>query len=170
MSKRLFTEEEEMYLEYYILCQDEPDFNAAAQHLNCTTKQIKNWRGYHLKKSTLRRKWTERECAILRRFHPAMNVQEIAKMLNRPYSSVARKASNMGLKKLNYPNQLDAEIRKLGESGYTAREIAEELQFPLQTIREYLCRCKIKYKKENKDNHAWKSYIKSDVERNKNKC
>ncbi|EUJ46704.1 hypothetical protein PROCOU_11333 [Listeria rocourtiae FSL F6-920] len=96
-----------------------------------------------------------------------MNVHEIAKMLNRPYSAVARKASNMGLKKRTYPNLLDAEIRKLSESGYTAREIAEELKFPLQTIREYLCRCKIEYKKETNDAHIWRQYTQSKSKRSK---
>ncbi|ECC0317004.1 hypothetical protein FMU86_11935 [Listeria monocytogenes] len=150
-----FSEEEEEYLEYYLYCEEDSTYYAAAKFLGCSVAKIASWRNYR-KLDTLIRKWTQREYDILRHYYKTRDVYEISKMLNRTHYSVAKKASDLGLRKLNYPHKWDAEIRRLGESGYTIKEISEQIQLPLHSVRCYVYANKINYKKAGNKDHIWR--------------
>ncbi|MBC1914172.1 hypothetical protein HCA73_16085 [Listeria booriae] len=167
---RLFTEDEEEYIRYFIYCRDDKNYKEAAKHLGCTTKQIADWRVNHKVENTLYRKWTERECEILRKYHPILNGHELAKMLNRTYSAVNTKCYELGLKKMSYPSQHDEKIRKLGKEGYTVKEIAQELKLPLHAVRSYIYRRDIEYRRESNKNHIWRQENNISMERRKYNC
>lgn len=156
---KLFTKDEEEYLEYYILSSGESNFAKAAEFLGCTTKQIHAWRYNYAKNKkieTLRSRYTQKELDLIKRFHGTKSIEEIAIMLNRPKSSVQTIATGkLGLCSVNYPSKYDDQIRKLGKI-HTIKEMAEILRLPLASLRSYIYHKKIPYKKESNDRHYWR--------------
>lgn len=159
MAGKLFTEDEEIYLEYYILCGEEKNFRKAAEFLGCTTKQIRYWRYNYAKRNKIGKmlvKYSQKEIDLVKRFHGTKSIEEIAKILRRPKSSVKTLASDLGLCNSHYPSKKDSEIRILGETK-TLKEISEITGIRLTSLRSYVYHQKIPYKKEGNSGHVWRT-------------
>lgn len=141
--KRLFTEEQEDYLIYYLYCKDEPNYKAAADYLGVTTQQVIDWRRYKNRKKgmnleSIQPDYTEREIRIIKQYYSYKSAAEIGEWIGRSAISVQKKANALKVYKVKGPTRAyDAEIRKLVSEGHYLKNIAKALGLKYESVRSY---------------------------------
>ncbi|EJM9908594.1 hypothetical protein V8K72_001974 [Listeria monocytogenes] len=146
MSRR-WTEEDDIYLEYFIFSKDSK-FEVAAEFLGRSLNATITRAAIIRKKREeyyICRKWTEEEDNYIKSNYKLWTYKLIAKRLNRSCKAVSDRACFLGLKKNNSLVALDGEIRKMADEGIYAVDIARKLQLDYETLRGYLRKHNISY-------------------------
>lgn len=149
---KLWTEDDDIYLEYYYLC-GEKKIRDAAIFLGRTEDAVKA-RGDFLRKENpkipkMRFQWSMESEQKLIKLYPHHTAEYIAKVIGTTRHSVLKKAERLGLtgNKLNLIKHLDKKIRKLAAEGLTRSQIADEIGKPYNTVKKYIWQNQIKVTK-----------------------
>lgn len=142
MNGKKWTEDEEIYLEYYLFDGEMKDYKAAEEFLRRSNRSI-SAKVTDMKKqgvpiNNFKRRWTEEEVVFLKRHYSILKPKNIAHRLNRTTAAVQEKARLLGISKESRPRHKDAEIRWLAERGLTRREIAHQTGMSYDSIRNYV--------------------------------
>lgn len=142
--RKKWTEDEEIYLEYYVFSNDELDYNEAAKFLKRTPSSIRGkmfkLRQRKNQKDFLRRPFSQAEKDFIKENYGHMSMKAIAKRLGRSPEVVSYKACQFGLQKLSQLEYYDEELRRLAREGYTVPEIRDLTGLKYSSIRYYLIR------------------------------
>lgn len=167
---RKWTEDEDIYLEYFVYehdakLQDAADFlgrtrGSVDARLQVLRKKNKNV-------AIVNKRWTEKEIELLKKYYGTETIAYIAKRLGRSVSAVHCKKNELGLRKVNAMKNYDKEIRKLAEEGQYGRKIARTLGLPYSSIIGYTKANGIELRKATKEEcvEKWKEYHKRESSR-----
>jgi hypothetical protein len=157
MSGRHWSEDELIYLEYFVFDND-AQLDEAAKHLNrslrAVTKKLWQLRKQDGDVQYVHRLWTKKEEDFLKRYYTTMTNKNIAKRLNRTVAAVEFRAKKIGLSKNRNIRDLDSEIRKLIAEGYYLSQICKELNIKMQSLLAHVGREGIEYKKMPRKEHS----------------
>ena len=154
--KKQWSEDEEIYLEYYLNGDEkETSYDAAADFLGISNRQA-------IKKATdLRNKddsigyiykpYSKYEIEYIKKNYKYMEYDDMAKHLNRSVSAVRRKISNLGLTKQKKIRDYDKEIRELAKQGYWQSEIARKLNLKQPSVNRYVLSNNIKCSESDRE-------------------
>lgn len=149
MKQRRWSEDEEIYLDYF-LHEPDQDFKAVAEFLGRSVKSVstKADRMRKLEKNKRylekRHPYSEKEIEFLKRNYQTMKYKEIAIALRRSEISVQKKAWRLGLEKLHKPIEKKEEILRLNAKGLNSKEIGNIVNLPPKVIREFCTRQGVK--------------------------
>lgn len=167
MSKN-WTEDEDIYLEYYLFSQDGKleeaakflgrSLNAVIKHASILRKGRKDY--------YICRKWTEEEDNYIKANYKSVSYQSIGLRLGRSQKAVSNRARHLGLRKNNSLIALDSKIRKMANEGDYPADIARNLNLDYETLREYLNKHNITYQampteeslKKAREKSPWNKY------------
>lgn len=147
---RRWTEDEDIYLEYFVYGND-GKIHEAADFLGRSVGAV-HARLYILRQndttvSMTNRRWTISEQEYLKRHHSAMSVRNMARRLRRSESSVAWRLNMLGLTKTKSIEMYDAEIRNLAENGYYLSQVVRALGIRKSSLVSYAKRNRIEFRK-----------------------
>jgi len=165
--RKTWTEDEEIYLEYYLFGdaagdERETNYDAAADFLGIPNKKImgkaRKMRAKNKNVGHVRKPFTEREIEYLRRSYGVQPSKDIAETLGRLQGTVINKANSLGLTKRKKISDFDKEIRKLAKEGYWRAEIARFLGLKKSSVVAYINRNGIKCDNAPKEitQQAWR--------------
>lgn len=125
-----WTEDEKIYLEYYIFSDDTSDFNEASYYLDRSKGSLRK-QAFLIRKDNkdlrFRKEWTEEDLNFLKQNYLIKTDKEIAFKLQRTKNAVERKRLLLGLKKRSTKEERQSAVRSLIKKGLTRKEIASEL-------------------------------------------
>lgn len=135
---RLWTEDE---LDYILLATEDNESTAeevadflgrSVSSVRCKAERVNDKKGQFIK-----RRWSERELAILRKYyHKVLDLKDLAAVLERSVNSLIIKADRLNLPHRREPwNVAKEDVERLAEQGLTYKEIARELRKPVAIIR-----------------------------------
>lgn len=142
MEERTWTEDEEIYLEYFMLDPDHT-FKEAADFLGRTVTSVSAKVRYMRKRSRVKRympthrPWSEKEIQFLKRRYCAVTNKEIAISLSRTERSVRKKAIDIGLRKSKQPRLVGAQIKEFNRQGLNSKQIGEKLGLPAIVVHQW---------------------------------
>lgn len=156
---RLWTEDE---LDYIALATEdnESTVEEVASFLGRSVSSVrsKSERVNDRKGQFVKRRWSEREVATLRKYyHKVLDLKDLAAVLERSVNSLIIKADRLGLAHRHEPwGVAKADVERLAEQGMTYKEIAKELGKPVATIRRVAQYHRIGVRYEVRTcGHAW---------------
>ncbi|WP_461731844.1 hypothetical protein [Enterococcus sp. LJL128] len=146
---RLWTEEDDIYLEYFVFGNDTP-LKEAALFLNRSEKSI-SYRLWALRKENpemklMSKPWTDKEDAYLKNNYPMLTPEAISIRLGRTEGAVQRRASRLGIRKRKDIKIYDKEIREMLASGCYLIDVSEKLNLTMGSLITYLRAQNIPYK------------------------
>lgn len=138
---RLWTEDEDIYLEYFVFENDTP-LKEAASFLNRSEKSI-SYRLWALRKENpemqlMSKPWTEKDDNYIKNNYNKVSVEAISLYLGRTEHAVKRRASRLGYRKTKEIKVYDNEIRKMIANGYYPVDIAARFGLTLGSLSTYL--------------------------------
>lgn len=143
---RKWTEDEEIYLEYFVYSCDS-DIKEAEIFLNRSKKSVseklKRMRKKDRNIGLLREKWTEREENFLIRNYLILTNKQLSEAINKTENAIANKKSRLNLRKEKHVKKHHNEIIELAKKGYRRRDIASELGIVYGSLNKYLIENKI---------------------------
>ncbi|AMD28288.1 hypothetical protein GT012_02550 [Listeria monocytogenes] len=155
-----WTEDEDIYLEYFVYENDD-NISKAAEFLGRTKDAVIN-RLVKLRKrdssvSFIRRPWTKKEDEILKNNYIIMSNDQLAERLRRTKASVAARKVLLGLTNKHMSKEDDKMIRHLGNQGYTIKEISAEMNLSYCLVKNYIRNHRINYRRESKNEmNGWR--------------
>lgn len=147
---RKWTEDDDIYLEYFAQCNDS-SIEEAAEFLN-RSKAAVVCRLTNLRKRNknavpcLKRKWTEKEDSILKQNYKIMSNAALAERLRRSAPAVAHRKKKLNLRVNKEITAHKEEIIDLINKGYYRPEIAKKLGIDLMPLTTFLLNNNIKCK------------------------
>ena len=159
--RRLTTEDQDLYLDYY--CSDESNRNyaAASEFLGLTEQQIKSVCSTRRRfggsiTHRLRRPYTAEEEAIIQRNYKIVPIAVLAERLHRSYNSINYRAcKRLGLRKIDNIEAKYNQVVELANAGETATTIAFKLHINPDSIYEFLRRHGIVTTPIDRSNDEW---------------
>lgn len=154
---RRWTEDEEIYLAYYLYEGEERNYNAAAEFLGRSIEAVKN------KAKRMRalgdenigficKPFSDYEINYIKNNYKTMPVKLMSEHLGRPEYSIINKANRSGLTKQTSLKDYDTEIRELAAKGFWKSKIARALSLNIRSVTRYITdnkiQCKIATKEE----------------------
>lgn len=140
-TKKRWSEDDLIYLEYLLFDGDENSYESAAEFLNRSVSAVtkKAWRMRKENENVgfIRRNYTEEDEKYIRNAYKITPLKTMAEHLGRQPSSVRRKMKSMGLNKNKSLKEYDKEIRKLAESGCYISEIGRKLGLNVRSVWSY---------------------------------
>lgn len=138
---RRWTEDDDIYLEYFAY-QGDSSIQEAAEFLN-RSKAAVVARLQHLRKKDknvrcLKRKWTNKEDAFLKRNYFLMKNAELAESLDRSKAAVDQRKAVLGLRVIKPISIHKEKIIELINKGYYRPEVAKELDINVDSLRHFL--------------------------------
>lgn len=144
---KLFSKEDEEYLEYYLYCGEE-SYDSAAEFLGVTNRQlIKKLNKMRKKDKSLGyvcRPFEDWEIKYIKTNYKNISTELMSEVLNRSRDAIIAKANSLGISKLKRIGDYDEDIRSLAEQGYTRAGIARELSLKPKSVGDYINRNHIK--------------------------
>lgn len=146
---KLWTEDEDIYLEYFVY-ENDKEIKEAAEFLKRSPGAVYT-RLDKLRKSdssvnhSLRR-WSEKEKEYLKNNYTTLTVKMIAKKLSRTESAIAYQMQVLKLRKIKSIEVYDEDIRKLASSGYYRRQAARMLNISNSSLTQYSQRNGIEFR------------------------
>lgn len=153
-NRKKWTEDDEIYLEYYLYgdavedFERETNYDAASEFLEIPTKKISRkatkmrQRGENL--GYVRKPFTDKEIDFLRKSYAVYPAKHFAEAFGRLESTVINKANELGLTKRKKISEYDKEIRILANKGYHRAKIARVLGLRKSSVVAYINRNGIK--------------------------
>ncbi|MGM0117369.1 hypothetical protein [Enterococcus sp. AZ189] len=145
---RRWTEDEDIYLEYFLFSQDSK-LEIAAKHLNRSLNAtIKHAAVVRAKRKDyyICRKWTEDEDDYIKASYRSLSYENIGLRIGRSRKAVSERVRKLGLRKNNSLISLNDEIRQMAAEGFYPIDIAKSLKLDYETLREYLNKHNIEYR------------------------
>jgi hypothetical protein len=142
-----WTEDENIYLEYFIFNRDEK-LEVAAKFLNRSLNAtIKHAAAIRKKRKDyyIFRKWTSEEEDYIKDNYKSVSYASIGLRLGRSEKAVSGRARKLGLRKNNSLVALDKKIRQMAGEGVYPVNIARNLNLDYETLRGYLNKHNIHY-------------------------
>ncbi|WP_440894950.1 hypothetical protein ACS127_10270 [Amphibacillus sp. Q70] len=151
MSRKQWTEDEIIYLEYYIYSAEERDYKAAAEFLDRSLNAVQ------LKASKLRKEnkdigylykpYSDYEIEYIKTNYKKLSLKSMSEHLGRSENALTLAANKIGIKRLNRFNiKDDKALRNMAEEGLWISEIARRLRYHRKTIANYAKKHGIKIK------------------------
>lgn len=144
---KTWTEDEEIYLEYY-LYQGEKSYSNAIEFLERSPRSVWGKTNQLRKKdksvSYIQKPYSEEEIGFIKKNYKTTPVKIIAKKLGRPEGSIRHKAYELGIKKRVNISDYDSEIKELAKAGFHKSKIAKELGLKTTSVHNYIRRNGIK--------------------------
>lgn len=136
-----WTEDDDIYLEYFAYDGDAP-IKDAAEFLNrtkaATVYRLVNLRRKNKDVPYIKKKWTQKEDEFLKNNYLVMNNLQLAERLNRTPAAVSLRKSMLGLKTIKPIAAHRARIIEMARLGYYQPEIAKELNINVDSLRKFL--------------------------------
>jgi DNA-binding NarL/FixJ family response regulator len=146
--KKTWSEDDEIYLEYYLYSGEERNYNSAAEFLNKSNKNLiskaNKMRARGERLGYIRRPFSEKEIDYIKINYRNIPTKLMSEHLGRSRDTIIEKANELGLKKLTQLKDFDAEIRMLASQGKTRADIARLLFLNPKSVGDYVARNKIK--------------------------
>lgn len=144
MGKKIWTEDDEIYLNYYLSSNEEKNYESAANFLNCSRSQItKKANKMRVKGETehyINKPFDKWEIDYLKKHYYMIPTTDIAELLSRSRETIIWKANSLGLTKLDKVRNHDSEIRRLAKEGFTRATIARKLGLKANSVGDYINR------------------------------
>lgn len=139
-----WTEEEEIYLEYYLYDEDTKRYKDAAEFLGRSELSVKT-KAYKMRKKEahigyLQKDFEDWEIEYIKKNYSMIPTELMSEHLGRSREVIMWKAAQLGIAKLQRPRDFDKEIRKLAASGHTRASIARELGLKPKSVGAYINR------------------------------
>lgn len=157
--RRRWSEDEELVLESFLINPDGDNFKSIADLLERSENSVRNKaRRLRNENSYLRnrfqRKFAMSEVQFIKDNYNTMSAKAIATRLRRTPKTVMNKANELGIRKQKDLASHDERIRKMARRGNTAREIAIAINSNDKSIRDYLYRNGIDFRKTSQSDKA----------------
>ncbi|QDA74613.1 hypothetical protein EOT00_06530 [Listeria seeligeri] len=158
-----WSEEDDIYLEYFVF-ENDANINEAAAFLNRTHNAVRtriiNLRKEDSSVAYIRKPWTAKEDDFLKNNYKVMSDAMLAERLRRTKGAVTGRKRTLGLKKIyKITTSQDKKIRSLGSAGHTITEIADAVQVPRRVVCSYVHNHNIDFKRETCNrNHIWRRH------------
>ncbi len=142
-SKKRWSEDDEIYLEYYLYddTEKEESYKAAAEFLGRSERAIKKkiWRMRKLNGSIghINKPYSEKEITFIKEHYLTMKAKNIGVRLNRSPTSIINKAYELGIRKNKTMRDYEKRIRELITKGYNTYEISKELKISRPSINYF---------------------------------
>lgn len=157
----IWSDDEDIYLEYFVYERDE-NIMEAAEFLGRTKVAVVNRLAVLRKRDEnvgyIRRPWTKKEEEILKNNSIVLSNDMLALRLRRTSHAVSLRKSRMGLTNKGLSDAEKEKIKVLCRE-YTLKEIAEKVAVSLNVVTNYVRNNKLSYKKESNQNHIWRNQI-----------
>lgn len=153
MSDKKWTEDEDIYLEYFISEGDTNLSEAAAflkRSYNSVASRCDFLRRNNPELPFFNRKWTKKEDDFIRAHYQSLTYKNISTRLNRSVQAVDYRIRYLGLKKTKALKEYDEEIRILANKGCSYSEIARELNLIASSVSNYAKKNNINVRKLTK--------------------
>lgn len=141
MSRRKYSEDDEIYLEYFLYDRDEKTFDVAAEFLgrskSAIRKKVVRMRKENKDVGYMNRPYSKEEKEFIRKHYHTMTAKNIGTRLGRSRKSVTQKAFEMGLKKTRSLKRFEQEIINMARSGYSDYQIGKELGVAAASVAYY---------------------------------
>lgn len=166
MSKKKWTEDEEIYLEYYLYDDDDKEHNydSASDFLKTTNKKLINKANKMRKKNKdigyINKPFSEYELDYIKKNYLMVSTELMSDHLGRTRDVIIWKANQIGVTKLKQLKNYDAEIRELAQKGHYKAEIARMLGLNSKSVGDYINRNQINCKRAPKE--ASQKYFRDD--------
>lgn len=143
----LWTEDEKIYLEYYLYDNETKNYQNASDFLGRSDAAIRN-KAYKMRKqdeniSYLQKDFEQWEIEYIKKNYFLISTALMSEHLDRSRDVIIWKANQLGITKLQKVRDYDTEIRDLASKGYTRAAIARELGLKPKSVGDYINRNKI---------------------------
>lgn len=143
-----WSEDDEIYLDYYLYSAEERSYNSAAEFLGRPSDQvIKKANKMRAKGECLnymRRPFSGKEIKYIKDNYKNISTELMAEYLRRSRDTIIEKANELGITKLKRMKDYDYEIRRLAKEGKYRAEIARMLGLNKRSVSDYITRNAIK--------------------------
>lgn len=139
-----WTEDEEIYLEYYLYDEESKNYDDAAEFLGKSHRKITK-KAYKMRKKDkniqcIQKDYQDWEIEYLKKAYFMTTTDVMSERLGRSRESIIAKANQLGITKLQKVREYDKEIRALASEGYTRAEIARKLKLKPKSVGDYINR------------------------------
>src|SRR5690606_23164473 len=147
--RKIWTEDDEIYLEYYLFGDNEREksYDAAAEFLEVPNERlIKKVHKMRIKNKNIgyiRKPYTEKEVEFIKQTYRMWPTQKISEQLGRSQDEIMRKAKSLGITKLMKIRDYDKQIRDLAKQGRYKAEIERILGLNPKSVGDYINRNEI---------------------------
>lgn len=167
--RKEWTEDEEVYLEYYLFgdaaedFERETNYDSASEFLGIPNKKITRKATKMRQKGEdlgyVRKPFSEKEIDFLRKSYDVYPVKYFAEAFGRLESTIVNKANELGLTKRKKIGEYDDEIRVLASKGYHRAKIARVLGLKKSSVVAYINRNKItcEYARKEISQEFWRN-------------
>lgn len=159
-----YSEDDEIYLEYYLRDDDIKSYDAAAEFLGIPNqnliKKACKMRAKGESWEYVNKPFTKREKEYIKKNYAMISTDLMKEHLGRTRDAIIAEANRLGLKKLKQLKYYDAEIRALAKAGYYKAEIARKLGLNPKSVGDYINRNNIPCKVAPKE--ASQKYFRDD--------
>lgn len=141
MNGRKWTEDEDIYLEYFVY-ESDSNIEDAAKHLNRSKGAVSTRLTYLRDKSDavvyIKRRWTEQEDEFIKMYYRQLPDKNIAIRLNRSEQAVKSRRGYLSLSRIRPITRHKAKILELIRKGCYRPEIAKELDIDEKSLSRFL--------------------------------
>lgn len=171
MERKPWTEDEESYLEYFLLTDFKTPYDEIEKFLGrskiSVQGKIQKMRKKNKKLEPRAKPWGKKEDQFLLRNYQIMSYHEIGTALNRSFSSVENRMRKLGMRKANDLASKKDEIQRLSDEGLNQNEIAKKLGFSRKAIWNFCDQNGIKINYESTRNRVFSIQGRQWAERKK---
>ncbi|HEL7521307.1 hypothetical protein [Enterococcus faecalis] len=172
---RKYSEDDEIYLEYYLYDEETKTYDDAAEFLgrsnNQLIKKAHKMRRENENVGYVRKPFEDWEIEYLKKSYKKVPVAKIAEYLSRSEDTVINKANSLGIKKLTLLKDYDKDIRYLASKNYTRASIARILGLNYRSVMDYIQRNKItcRYAQREEMGSYWRRLEHTRIEEARNR-
>ena len=151
----LLSEDDLIYLEYFLRNAKRGDLKIAADYLGLTQVQIYGIIYYQNKKHSFgksKRFYTKKDDEFIKRYYGILSTKKIAERLRRSVNSVNLRAEKIGCRMHKKVKPFKNEIIELASEGFTRKQISEKLDLNLKSLSGFCERNNIK---TMRDKNGW---------------
>ncbi|EAC9872920.1 hypothetical protein BBQ08_12685 [Listeria monocytogenes] len=165
---RRWTEDDDIYLEYFIY-ESDTKLQEAADFLNRTMGAVYTRLTYLRNRNDnicyAQKNWSAKEKEFLKEHYAKSSLDYLARRLGRTKSSVAYQVSKLGLRKVKILQSYDEEIRKLASEGYYNRQASRLLGISNSSLIQYSRANGIVFRKATTDEmtEKWREVMKKEI-------
>lgn len=171
MERKPWTEDEESYLEYFLLTDFETPYDEIEKFLGrskiSVQGKIAKMRKKDKKLEPRAKPWREKEDQFLLNNYQIKTYYEIGYALNRSFSSVENRMRKLGIRKAKNLMSKKDEIQRLSDEGFNQNEIAKKLGFSRKAIWNFCNQNGIKINYESTKNRVFSIQGRQWAERKK---
>lgn len=162
-TRKLWTDEEVDYLEWYVRSGEEKNLNHAIEYLgrsrNAVRSKLAKLQKYD-KSVKFWDKWSAKEDDYLRMYYQYYQYKTLARNLGRSEKSVRERVQTLGLRKISDLSRYVADVQALAEKGWSRDKIRFELGLKRWQIdyivRKYDIQTIILPLRNDTKKHAWR--------------